>query len=153
MSKIDKPSVLLVDDNEATCTLVRALLQREFSVEVASDGNIALEKLKTTQYASILLDLRMPVLDGFAVLEHLQQHSPQTLSRVLVLTAALTRGELSRARQFPVCGIIEKPFEVEDLLAAVRQCVGPVDGTSIGTMFCSTTPVFLLIADLLRQLR
>ncbi|MCU1230219.1 MAG: response regulator receiver modulated diguanylate phosphodiesterase [Acidobacteria bacterium] len=153
MSKIEKPTVLLVDDNEATCVLVRALLQREFSVEVAMDGSEALEKLKTTQYAAILLDLRMPVLDGFGVLEHLREHSPDTLPRVLVLTAALTRAELARAREFRICGIIEKPFEVEDLLAAVRQCVGPSDGGSIGSMFCSTTPVFLLIADLIRQLR
>jgi CheY-like chemotaxis protein len=153
MSKIEKPAVLLVDDNEGTCTLVRALLQREFSVEVASDGAIALEKLRGAQYAAILLDLRMPVLDGFAVLAELRDTSPETLARVLVLTAALTRGELSRARQYAICGIIEKPFEVEDLLSAVRQCAGVREGSSMGTMFCSTTPVLLMIADLLRQLR
>lgn len=152
---IEKPRVLLVDDNEATCTLIRALLQREFHLDLASDGREALEKLRAAEYAVILLDLRMPVLDGFGVLEHLREQSPQMLARVLVLTAALSRGELSRAREFPVCGIIEKPFEVEQLLAAVRQCAGMDDGdrTLIGTMFCSTTPVFLLIADLLRQLR
>lgn len=153
MSKIEKPAVLLVDDNEGTCTLVRALLQREFAVDVASDGAIALEKLQHAQYAAILLDLRMPVLDGFGVLEHLREHSPQTLPRVLVLTAALTRGEISRARQFAICGIIEKPFEVEDLLTAVRQCAGISDSSSMGAMLCSTTPVLLMIADLLRQLR
>jgi len=153
MSKSEKPAVLLVDDNEGTCTLVRALLQREFSVDIASDGAIALEKLQISQYATILLDLRMPVLDGFGVLEHLRENWPEKLARVLVLTAALTRGELSRARQFAICGIIEKPFEVEDLLSAVRQCAGVGEGSSMGAMFCTTTPVLLMLADLLRQLR
>jgi len=153
MSKIEKPAVLLVDDNDGTCTLVRALLQREFFVDVASDGAIALEKLQHSQYAAILLDLRMPVLDGFGVLAHLQEHSPETLRRVLVLTAALTRGELSRARQYAICGIIEKPFEVEELLASVRQCAGVGEGSSMGSMLCTTTPVLLMLADLLRQLR
>jgi CheY-like chemotaxis protein len=153
MSKIEKPAVLLVDDNDGTCTLVRALLQREFVVDVASDGAIALEKLQHSQYATILLDLRMPVLDGFGVLEHLRENSPQMLARVLVLTAALSRGELSRARQYAICGVIAKPFEVEELLAAVRQCAGVSEGSSMGTMFCTTTPVLLMLADLLRQLR
>ena len=95
----------------------------------------------------------MPVLDGFGVLAHLQEHSPETLRRVLVLTAALTRGELSRARQYAICGIIEKPFEVEELLASVRQCAGVGEGSSMGSMLCTTTPVLLMLADLLRQLR
>jgi len=153
MSKIEKPCVLLVDDNEATCTLVRALLRREFAIDVASDGLQALELLKTKRYASILLDLRMPNLDGFGVLEHLKDHSPSTLSRVLVLTAALTRAEVARAKAYDICGVVEKPFEVEELLGAVKNCAGAHEGGSFSTVLCTGTPVILLIADLLRQLR
>jgi CheY-like chemotaxis protein len=153
MSKIENPHVLLVDDNEATCTLVRALLQREFTIDVASDGREAIDRLKTKRYSAILLDLRMPVIDGFGVLAHLKEHSPATLPRVLVLTAAVTRAEVARARAFNICGIIEKPFEVEELINSVRQCVGPADGGSLGAVLCTSTPVILLIADLLRQLR
>src|SRR5438874_5653275 len=110
MTKNDKPFVLLVDDNEATCTLVTALLQRDFTIEIAGDGGEAIEKLKTKQYASILLDLRMPNVDGFAVLDFLREHSPNALRRVIVLTAALSAKEIARAKSYAICAIIAKPF-------------------------------------------
>lgn len=149
MSRVEKPYVLLVDDNEATCTLVTALLQREFNVEVASDGTEAIEHLKTKNYASILLDLRMPGLDGYGVLEFLQTNAPDTVKRVLVLTASLAEREIERVRAFSVCGIVAKPFEVEGLLAAVRQCTG-TEETSLGRYFFSNG-IVLLLAEVLRQ--
>jgi chemosensory pili system protein ChpA (sensor histidine kinase/response regulator) len=102
MPNTEKQVVLLVDDNEATRTLVIALLQRDFRVEVATDGTEAIEKLRTNHYASVLLDLRMPQPDGFAVLEFLKTNAPERLRTVLVVTAMLTRNELERAKSFGV---------------------------------------------------
>ena len=150
MPNTEKPSVLLVDDNEATRTLIIALLHRDFQVDSATDGIEAIEKLRTNQYASILLDLRMPQQDGFGVLEFLQANNPDRLRTVLVVTALLTKNEIERAKAFGVCGIITKPFDVEDLVGAVKQCVGDTGG-KLGNVFCTSTPMILLIADLLRQ--
>jgi len=150
MSKIEKPYVLLVDDNEATCTLVTALLRRDFHVETVSDGSEAIENLKTRQYAAVLLDLRMPNIDGFGVLEFLKQHSPQTVRRTIILTASLTPNEIARARAYDIFCVVSKPFEVEVLLAAVKQCASE-EGPSIGNVFATGGPVILLLADLLRQ--
>ena len=66
MSRVEKPHVLLADDNEATCTLLTALLHRDFNVEAAFDGQETMERLRTRRYAVLLLDLRMPQADGFA---------------------------------------------------------------------------------------
>ncbi len=151
MSRVEKPHILVADDNEATRTLMMALLQREFAIDVARDGQEAIEKLQTRQYAAILLDLRMPQTDGFAVLEHLQQASPELLRRTLVVTAALTQQDMARARAFAICGIISKPFEIETLLASVRQCAGLGEGGSLGSVLCTSGPMILLLADLLRQ--
>ena len=150
MPNTEKPPVLLVDDNEATRTLMIALLHREFQVEIATDGIEAIEKLRTNQYASILLDLRMPQQDGFGVLEFMQANSPERLRTVLVVTAVLTRNEIQRAKGFGICGIITKPFDVDDFLNAVKDCVGDRGG-KLGNVFCTSTPMILLIADLLRQ--
>lgn len=152
MTRVEKPYVLLVDDNEATCALMTALLQREFVVQTASDGYEAIEQLKTRQYAAILLDLRMPRMDGFGVLDHLREHSPETLKRVLVVSAALAAREVERLRAYDVCAVIRKPFEVEVLLDAVKTCAG-TSGGGFGNVLCTSTPVILLIADLLRQTR
>lgn len=152
MPRIEKPYVLLVDDNEATCALMTALLQREFVVETAFDGVDAIERLKTRQYAAILLDLRMPRLDGFGVLDHLREHAPETVKRVLIVSAALAGREVERLRAYDVCAVIRKPFEVEMLLDAVKTCAAP-NGRGFGNVLASSTPVILLIADLLRQTR
>ena len=147
---MEKPRVLLADDNEATCTLITALLQREFTVDIANDGYEAIEKLKSRQYAAILLDLLMPVIDGFAVLEHLQRENPETLARVLVVTAALAPREIDRVLAYPVRALIAKPFEVDALQAAVRECAGlggepPLRGPLL------TSGMLLLLADLLKR--
>jgi CheY-like chemotaxis protein len=150
MSEVGKPFVLLIDDNEATCTLITAILHRDFQVEVASDGQDAIERLRTKQYAAIVLDLRMPPPDGFAVLEFLQQHDKRQLRNVLVVTAALSAPEIARAKAFDICGIIGKPFDVDALLDAVKDCAGVNgDGNPIGNVLSSG--VLLFLADLIRS--
>ena len=146
---MDKPVVLLVDDNDATVTLVTALLQREFAVDTATDGTDAVEKLRTKHYAAVLLDLRMPHLDGFGVLDFLKANNASMLSRVLVVTAALSRSEMDRAKSYNICAVVAKPFDVEMLLAAVRQCAG-ADVAGRGPLFSSG--MILLLADMLRRM-
>lgn len=148
MEKLDKPIVLIVDDNEPTCTLMTALLHKDFAIDTATDGLEAIEKLRTNAYAAVILDLLMPHLDGYGVLDFLQANNREALRRVLVVTAALTRSELSRLKNYEICTVITKPFEIETLLNAVKQCVGesePPRGTIL------TSGVILLLADLLRQ--
>ncbi|HYI13049.1 MAG TPA: response regulator [Thermoanaerobaculia bacterium] len=147
---MEKPVVLLADDNEATCTLVTALLRSDFTVEVAFDGAHAIEKLKSRTYAAVLLDLRMPVTDGYGVLDYLQEERPEILSRVLIVTASLSAGEMERVRQYPVCGVVAKPFEVDALFGAVRQCVGDEGPQFIrGPLLASG--VILFLAEMLRR--
>jgi CheY-like chemotaxis protein len=152
MSNAEKRSVLLVDDNEATRTLITAILQRDFHVETAMDGMDAVEKLKTNQYATILLDLRMPQYDGFSVLDFLKANNPEALRNVVVVTAVLSPKETDRAKAYGICDIIYKPFDVDTFLEKVKKCAGELDSGARGhTVFCSSTPMILLIADLLRQ--
>jgi CheY-like chemotaxis protein len=148
MSRPEKSFVLLVDDNEATGTLVTAILHRDFNVEIATDGLEAIDRLKTGNYEVILLDLRMPQLDGYGVLDFIRAQRAELLGRTIVLTAALGDRELQRVKEFDVFGVIAKPFDVETLLAAVRSCAGG-GGNPLGTILSSG--MILLIADFLRQ--
>ena len=145
---MEKPIVLLADDNEPTTTLLTALLHNDFEIDVVSDGADAIERLKTRSYAAVILDLLMPEVDGFGVLEFVRQHSPEVLKRILVVSAALTRRELDRLEPYDVCGIISKPFEVDSLLAAVRKCTGdarPLRGSILNS------GVIFLLAEMLRR--
>lgn len=147
---MEKPLVLLAEDNEATCTLITALLRNDFQVDIAQDGAEAIEKLKSRRYAVVLLDLLMPVLDGYAVLDYLQKEHPELLGRVLIVTASLSTREMDRVKRYPVCGFIPKPFEVDALYQAVRQCAGDADrGPMRGPLLSSG--VILLLAEVLRR--
>jgi len=149
MSMVEKPLVLVVDDNEATCTLLAAILQREFATEVSTDGYDAIEKLKTKQYAVILLDIRMPQLDGYGVLDWLKEHRPEAMRTTIIVTAAIAEREMSRVRKYDVYGVVPKPFDVEVLMAAVKQCAARDDSSPLGSVFGST--MMLLLADLLQK--
>jgi CheY-like chemotaxis protein len=148
---VEKPPVLLVDDNEATCTLIRAVLGPEFTVDAVSDGNAAIEKLKSLQYSAILLDLLMPVTSGYVVLDFLRAERPDLLPRVLVVTAALTAHEMNRIASYPVAGVISKPFEVDVLMDSVRRVAtaDPHD-TPFGGSFLSSS-MLLLLASVLEK--
>jgi hypothetical protein len=77
--------------------------------------------------------------------------NPEMLKSVLVVTALLSKPEIDRANSYGICGIITKPFDVEFLLVEVKKCAGDVEGSTLGNVFCSSTPMILFIADLLRQ--
>ena len=147
---MEKPFVLLADDNAATCTLIQALLRNEFVVDVAGDGLQAIEKLKSRHYAAVLLDLLMPIADGYAVLDFLVAERADLLRRVLVVTASLAPREIERVSAYPVAGIIGKPFEVDVLQNAIRRCVQPHAEPPFRAPLLSGS-MLLLLADLLRR--
>ena len=80
--------VLIVDDDDAIRTMVERVLKREhFEVEIARDGFEAIEKLTRNDYATILLDLMMPRVDGHGVLRFLEQERQVDRPSVIVMTA------------------------------------------------------------------
>jgi CheY-like chemotaxis protein len=147
---VEKPFVLLVDDNEATCTLITALLQADFVVDVATDGGEAIEKLKSRHYAAILLDLLMPIVDGYAVLDFLSVNRPDLLRSVIVVTASLSTRHMQRVREYNVYGVIAKPFEVDVLHATVHAAAGTVESRPLRGPLLASGVIFL-IGELLKR--
>ena len=115
--------ILIVDDDDAIRTLLLTVLRRRgFQTDQARNGVEALEKLRTQRYAVVLLDLMMPQMSGYDVLERLAAMPTRPL--VLVLTAGL------EPRPFDtnlVIGTLHKPFDVELLLDMISSCVAFVD--------------------------
>ena len=124
MPASERPSVLLVEDSEQTAALVVAILRNEFQVEIARGGLDALELLRSRDFRAVLLDLKMPHIDGYEVLARIRELRPEILPCVVIFTAALSSAELERVRQFAVWGVVRKPFDLETLRAAVRSCAG-----------------------------
>ncbi len=102
--------------------MVERVLRRErFEVEVARDGYEAIEKLAQNDYATVLLDLMMPRVDGHGVLRYLETERPMDTPRVIVMSANL-QGAAETANQKPVFRVVPKPFDIRQLISHVREC-------------------------------
>jgi CheY-like chemotaxis protein len=120
---MSEPRVLVADDDRSIRQLVCTIVRREhFTVDAAADGQEAIELLKQHEYAVVLLDLMMPRVDGFGVIEHLRANPPSTKPIILVISA-YTDQKFKEVDPELVAGVIRKPFEVADLGSLVRLCV------------------------------
>jgi CheY-like chemotaxis protein len=122
--------VLVVDDDPGVRGLLAAVLHHHgLSVDEASDGREALELLAVHQYAVVLLDLIMPNLDGFGVIEALgRQETGKPV--VLVVTGA----ERQAIEQLDARAIHGKPFDPDDLASIVVACAEVRGRNALGTM-------------------
>ncbi len=113
--------ILVVDDDDAIRALVTTVLKRRgLRVETARNGAEAVTKLGECRYSLMLLDLMMPLMSGYQVLEYLGDESAASRPLVIVLTAGL------EPRGFDttfVVGTIHKPFDVELLVDTVVGCL------------------------------
>ena len=118
--------ILIAEDDRGVQTLLRTILSREgYAVECASDGIAALECCTSISYDAILLDLTMPKASGTDVLRQIQERGrADVLSRIIVVTAASAK-DVAGVHGVPV---IRKPFDLNDLLAAIRRIAGASAG-------------------------
>ena len=121
------PRVLVADDDQSIRQLVRTIIRREnLAVDSAIDGHDAIEKLQEHDYAVVLLDLMMPRVDGFGVIEWLKAHPRKRKPVVLVITAYADQ-KFKDVDPEIVAGVLRKPFEVADLGNLVRLCINGLD--------------------------
>jgi DNA-binding response OmpR family regulator len=118
MARPEARKVLVIDDDEDVLDMVRYLLHVDgFEVATAADGKAGLEAVAATRPSLILLDLKMPVMDGPAFIAAYRK-SGGTAPIVVVTAADDAR---KRAGEVGAAGWLAKPFVTEDLLAAVRR--------------------------------
>jgi DNA-binding response OmpR family regulator len=122
---------LVVEDDPAIRRLVEKILtRRQIVIDTASDGRTAMEKLRTGSYSVIILDLMVPEVNGFEVIEFLK--AEQILAPVAVVSAvsqqALTKLDLDVVKL-----VISKPFDVDEFTKAiVALCAEAEEQTSQG---------------------
>jgi CheY-like chemotaxis protein len=125
LSQVPAKKILVVDDDDAIRTMVERVLRREqYDVESARDGYEAIEKLTRNDYATVLLDLMMPRVDGHGVLRFLETELQRAAPQVIVMTANIQGANESAAAK-PVVRIIPKPFDITQLILHVRECQAP----------------------------
>jgi excisionase family DNA binding protein len=115
--------VLVVDDEAAIRDLLsKTLALAEYEVDVAPDGRAALERLRTLPYDLLITDLKMPGIDGLAVIREARRYRPDL--PVIIITGFSTEASAIEAINLGVSGYLTKPFRVPKVLATAAKALG-----------------------------
>ena len=116
--------ILIVDDEAEVRELIKASLDKtEYTTLLAESGDQALEVCKTEKPDLILLDIAMPMMDGYQVCQKLKQDSKTSGIPVLFLTGKDLdpRGIIERGESLGACGYIPKPSTLKELLEKIKE--------------------------------
>lgn len=126
--------VLLVEDRpELQRSLTRALREEGYAVDSATDGEEGLYKASTYDYDAVILDIMLPKLDGWEVLERMR--TARTRTPVLMLTARDTVDDRVRGLDAGADDYLAKPFELSELLARLRALIRRAAGESVAEIY------------------
>jgi CheY-like chemotaxis protein len=112
--------ILLVEDNKVNQFLANALLTSwKANVDISEDGQDAIDKLKEKEYDLVLMDLQMPVLDGFEATQHIREVLKSKVP-IIGLSANALNGERERSLEGGMDDYVSKPFQPELLYEKIH---------------------------------
>ena len=120
-------SVLLVEDVAFNVMVADGMLQNwNAKVDVAENGVFAIEKMKQNKYDIVLMDIQMPVMDGYTATQEIRKFD--TITPIIALTASISIDIQEKASHVGMNGFVTKPFNPNDLYAALyRNTIGRVN--------------------------
>jgi signal transduction histidine kinase/CheY-like chemotaxis protein len=114
--------VLLVEDNDINVLVGRQILEKEnLKVEVVNDGLSAVNMVKENDYDIVLMDIQMPIMDGYASTIEIRKFN--TTLPILALSASIFLEVKDRIKESGMDGFIYKPFDPEDLLNKIEEAI------------------------------
>jgi DNA-binding response OmpR family regulator len=115
--------VLVIDDDASIRTFLSLVCRRQgWLAQTANDGAGVIEAVSAWNPDVIVLDLMMPKVSGFDVMDQLRAHDPSLLRKVILLTA-VSQAILSTLTVEPeLWKLVRKPFDLDDLLASIGEC-------------------------------
>ncbi len=116
----EKRRILVVDDEEALRTVLSGELASEgYEVNTAADGDEAIADLKKASYDLLLLDIKMPRVNGFEVLKFVKEQKPGT--KVVMLTAFADLKNAIESKKLGAEDFVSKPYDLVDLLTTIER--------------------------------
>ena len=113
--------MLVVDDEPQVVWMLKFSLEAEgYQTYSARDGRSALEELRLHHPQLMLLDIMMPVMDGWSVLEEMQHLPVEDRPRVVVVSARASLRDRAKAVELGADAFVSKPFNVDDLLGVLQ---------------------------------
>ena len=119
---MDSKRILLVDDEVAfTRSLSQVLMFRGYEVEAVDNGRDALRALGERPFDAVVLDLKMPGMDGITTLEEIQQLG--LFAQTIILTGHGTDETAEKARAMGAHDFLHKPFDLDELLGSIESAL------------------------------
>ena len=117
---------LIVDDHPMNQMVVQIMLRKRWpqcQIDIAENGSLALERLNQESYDLVLMDLYMPVLDGFAATKHIRRHTdPRIRSTAIIgLTANKVSGDIQSCLDLGMQSVVFKPIDQEIFFAVIEN--------------------------------
>jgi len=118
--------ILLVEDEAVVRESVRDwLVEDGYDVECVGTGEEALERIKEEEFGVVVLDLRLPGVDGLQVFEHVKEVTPET--KGIIITAYPSKETREKAKRIGLLDYLPKPFKVEELEKIVSGALGELE--------------------------
>ena len=121
--QVDKPVVLAVDDTPENLDVVKGLLSAQYVVKAAINGMMALKIAEKKPPDLILLDIRMPQMDGYEVCRRLKANETTAAIPVIFLTGESDAESEADALEAGAVGYLTKPIDPDTLLAKINDCL------------------------------
>jgi signal transduction histidine kinase len=122
MTRTSLYNILIVDDSVSSLEMIHAILEDEtVRIATAKSGEVALKKIKSIPFDLILLDILMPGMDGFEVLQQLKEHPGTRDIPVIILTAKDDEKSIVDGFSYGAIDYVTKPFKEAELKARVRN--------------------------------
>ncbi len=119
---MERKKALVVDDDDPIRAMLSKIVSRQnLDVDTARDGVEAIERIDKDGYSLIVLDLMMPRIDGYGVLQHLNDHHPEKLA-CTIIASAVPESEILKRFRLPIFRIHPKPFDMTRLIEDIREC-------------------------------
>jgi DNA-binding NtrC family response regulator len=116
----DKNRLLVVDDEEALRTVLSSELTTEgYEVRTAADGQEAIGELEKSAFDLVLLDIKMPRMNGFEVLKYVKEKHPKT--KVVMLTGFADLKNALESKKLGAEDFVSKPYDLVDLLTTIER--------------------------------
>ncbi len=117
-------TILVVDDSSIISNFVKKIFNDTYNVLIATDGKEALNIISTNDnIVAMLLDLNMPNVNGFEVLEYFRNNSLFTKIPVAIITGEDSRENINRAFTYPIADVLSKPFNERDVKRVVEKTI------------------------------
>ncbi len=113
------PQVLVAEDNDSNYILVNALLRRHYTLTRAVDGQVAVELAQKQHFDAILMDVRMPRMDGNEATRHIRQFNPSI--PIITLTSNTYESDRRAALSAGANVFLSKPINRQELIATLTS--------------------------------